>query len=101
ARVAIPRLDAAGRACALWLARAGVGTIILPKEYTPAPSSDSAGLLLATDAGKPLSEVVAARVREHFPDLQLGGEPTHTAAEIGGPEAALTLIRTIVDRSAR
>jgi len=65
AHVALPRLDEAGRACALWLVRAGVGRLGLPEVAAPFDGLDASGLLEAADAGRPLSEAVRARLGFH------------------------------------
>lgn len=94
--VRIPALDADGRACALWLARAGIGALALPRDTTPAPASDESGLLLATDAGRPLDEACRERLVAHGLDLQFRDAAEFEAASSGGAEAALAVVRRIV-----
>lgn len=94
--VPLSSLDEGGRACALWLARAGVGTIELPDDRSPCPSQDASGLLLARDAGRPLVEAAAERLREHFPDLvvRTGSKPGVSSA---GAAGALELVRSLLE----
>lgn len=88
ATVRLPRLDENGRACALWLARAGVGRLLLPDDRSPAPSHDGSGLLYAEDEGKPLAEVVIERLRQHGPDTRVkvvgtaAGDPADARAGV-------------------
>lgn len=96
AHVSVPSLDAAGRSCALWLARAGVGTLDLPDDRTPAPSLDSSGLLHAADAGRPLAEAVEERLRFHAPHLRFAPHASRSAPSEGGPGAALAVVRAIL-----
>lgn len=67
ARVRILKLDAAGRSTALWLARSGVGEILIPADSSPAPKLDPAGLLWAEDEGRALHEAVSERLKAHGP----------------------------------
>jgi hypothetical protein len=98
AHVAVPRLDEAGRALAMWLVRAGVGTLELPDDPSPSPGVDGAGLLEAGDAGRPLGATVRARLAMHGEvAFRPGGravEPGASAAD--GTRAALECMRTIV-----
>lgn len=94
--VAVPRLDAAGRSCALWLARAGVGALALPDDPSPAPAVDPAGLLWAADAGRPLSEAVRHRLAEHLPGLRFAERGDPVADTERGAEGALDVIRRLV-----
>ncbi len=100
ASIGLPRLDAGGRACALWLARAGVGALALPEDRSPAPLVDQAGLLMAADAGLPLVDAVKQRLRFHAPDVVFTDasddrtEPGATTAE--GAQAAVDIVRTIL-----
>lgn len=71
ATVRLPRLDEDGRACALWLARAGIGRLSLPNDRSPAPAADGSGLLFAEDEGRPLVEAVSERLRTHGPDTRV------------------------------
>ena len=72
--VRVSRLDAAGRACLLWLARAGLGRLHLPADHTPIDERhlpDPAGLLLLEDAGRPLAAAVAGRLAFHQPGCEV------------------------------
>jgi len=96
--VHVTRLDADGRACALWLARSGVGAVSFDVDPSPAPEVDPSGLLEAEDAGKPLSDVVAARLPFHFPGLavSLGRSAGSVLVEpVGGARAALAFVRSL------
>ena len=99
--VRIPRLTTGGRACALWLARAGVGTLVFADDPAPSPAIDAAGLLWAGDAGRPLGEAVRDRLRFHEPNLvfaegeaRLEAAPADSPAE--GALAALAVVRQIL-----
>lgn len=104
ADVSVPMLDVAGRACALWLARAGIGSLALPADRSPAPSIDPAGLLHRADAGRPVGEVVRERLAFHAPGLRFGSEARLGASldeRIADPvergcESALAVIRTVL-----
>ncbi len=98
ARARVARLDAAGRACVLWLARAGVRTFSLPPDDSPSPSFDEAGLLLPEDAGQRVDGAVRARLAFHGGPLAFvaDGDPVPlddatTPAE--GARAALRWLR--------
>jgi molybdopterin-synthase adenylyltransferase len=93
--VRVPSLDESGRACALWLARAGVGALELPDDLSPAPASDGSGLLLASDAGRPLADAVRERLRFHQPGLAFRGGAS-LEAHAGGASAALDVVRKLV-----
>ena len=97
ARVAVDRLDDDARACLLWLSRSGVGTLVVPPDDTPCAPHDASGLLLRADAGRPLSDAVAERLRFHGPGVRV---ETATAADpvdvTGGAMAALKLVRAII-----
>lgn len=103
ATVALSRLDAEGRACALWLARAGVGRLRLPDERSPAPAADPSGLLFASDAGRPLGEAVRERLRFHHPALAFAESGAHVDLRLdpaafggaGGATAALEAFRRL------
>ena len=95
----VPRLDTDGRACALWLARSGVGALALVDDPSPAPPVDPSGLLESEDAGKPLSEAVAARLPFHFPGLVVttGRSAGSVVVEpTGGARAALAFVRSLM-----
>jgi hypothetical protein len=98
--VRVPTLDAAGRVCALWLARSGVGALELPESALPAPATDEAGLLLACDAGQPVSAVIHDRLRFHRPELRFETNAPYEAAPGGdastGALAALAIVRRIL-----
>ncbi len=95
--VRVERLDEAGRALALWLARSGIGALSLPPDRSPAPARDAAGLLLASDAGRPLVDAVRERLSFHAPDLAFRSAWTVESDGIpGGPEGALALVRRIL-----
>jgi adenylyltransferase/sulfurtransferase len=100
AAVRIPALDEGGRATALWLARAGVGALVLPADSAPAPGLDASGLLLAEDAGRSLVEAVQDRLRRHSPALQWKAEATIEAPAAGdavsGAMAALDVLRRLL-----
>lgn len=96
AHVAVPALDAPGRACALWLARSGVGALDLPDDHSPAPAVDPSGLLLAADAGHPVVDRVRDRLRFHAPHLRFAPGAPLAAAPAGGPEAALAAVRALL-----
>jgi len=93
--VRVPLLDERGRSCAMWLARAGIGALALPDDRTPAPACDPSGLLLASDAGRPIIEAVRERLRFHAPHLAFRNG-ADAEAEAGGPDAALAAIRHIL-----
>jgi molybdopterin/thiamine biosynthesis adenylyltransferase len=101
ATVTLDALGEAGRACALWLARAGVGTLGLPDDRSPAPPSDASGLLLASDAGRPLVEAVRERLAFHAPDARCtapAGRPVSAGETVEqGVSAALATVRRIVE----
>lgn len=99
AGVRLSRLDEAGRACALWLARAGLGFFDLPDDPLPAPASDPSGLLVAADAGRPLGEAVRERLLFHGSGLRFS--PGGRQVEVGqgveaGVRAALEAMVAIV-----
>lgn len=79
--VRLPRLDETGRAAALWLARSGVGRLLLPNDRSPAPCHDPSGLLWSEDAGQPLSEAVSRRLHFHGPDTVVVLEPGEGAGD--------------------
>jgi adenylyltransferase/sulfurtransferase len=98
AHVSLPRLDEAGRACALWLVRAGVGRLGLPEVVAPFDGVDPSGLLEAADAGRPLTEAVRARLGFHG---EVAFAPGGRAVEPGGSveagaRAALEAVRALV-----
>lgn len=95
ASVQVDRLDVDGRACALWLARSGVGTLCLPDDLSPAPPTDASGLLHAEDVGRPLSEVVRRRLSEQQPGLRFAQDAEWTADATAGVEGALALVRQL------
>lgn len=101
--VTVPRLDAEGRACALWLARSGIGTLSLPDDHSASPSHDPSGLLLPEDEGRPLIEAVSNRLRFHAPTLRIdtGAAPTPLVADLsrGGEWGALAMVRQLAARS--
>lgn len=94
--VRLTRLDAEGRACALWLARSGIGALDLPADDSPAPTVDPSGLLLAIDAGQPVVRVVRERLLGHFPALAFRAGATCEAGAAGGAAAALAVVKSIV-----
>lgn len=98
--VRIPSLNAGGRAAALWLARSGVGRLLLPHDLSPCPVTDPSGLLFAADAERPLSPAVAERLLFHAPQLAFEGAVTldlpETHSSEDGVRAALSLVRRIV-----
>lgn len=98
ASIRLPRLDAASRACALWLVRSGVGALDLPDDASAAPSIDEAGLLHAADAGRPLAEVVRERLSFHGAvSFREGGIEIDPGASVReGVRAALGAVRAIV-----
>lgn len=100
--VSVPRLDADGRACALWLARSGVGTLALVDDRSPAPAHDPSGLLLPEDEGRPLIEAVSERLRFHAPSIRLDPDaaPTPLVADLsrGGEWGALAMVRQLAAR---
>jgi molybdopterin/thiamine biosynthesis adenylyltransferase len=100
ARVSIASLNEGGRAAAMWLARAGVGAVVLPEDSRPCPATDSSGLLFASDAGRPLSEAVRERLLFHAPHLGFEGSETHSLSDLSsveaGTRAAVSLVRQIV-----
>lgn len=95
ASVSVGRLDAPGRECALWLARSGVGTLSLPDDVSSAPSTDSAGLLHAVDAGRPLVEAVKQRLAEQLPGIRFAARADWTAEASKGVEGALDIVRRL------
>lgn len=96
ARVSVPQLDVAGRACALWLARAGIGSLALPDDVSPAPAVDPAGLLLAEDAGRPMADAARQRLSDQSPGLRFVPHGDLTADAAGGAEGALDVIRRLL-----
>lgn len=96
ASVRIGRLDAPGRECAMWLARSGIGTLCLPDDVSLAPLTDSAGLLHATDAGRPLGEAVRQRLVEQQPSIRFAAIVDSTFEASGGVEGALDIVRELV-----
>lgn len=97
--VGVSRLDVDGRACLLWLARSGVGTLSLPTDRTAAPATDPSGLLLASDEGRPLHEAVRERLRFHAPDVRLEADCEEWIDPTGGALAALRVVRGLVASS--
>ena len=94
--VRLPALDSGGRACAMWLARAGVGALELPEDRSPAPAADEAGLLHASDAGRPLVEAVRDRLRFHGPSLAFDRRAQLDAHASAGPiEGALVAVGVV------
>jgi len=84
ASVRVRRLDVAGRAALLWLARAGVGRLALvvdpARVVDAAQLPDPSGLLCLADAGQPLVEAVSRRLREHHPSVEIVRDPSLPAA---------------------
>lgn len=96
--VGVPSLDESGRACAMWLARSGVGALMLPDDRSAAPSTDPAGLLHASDAGRPVGEAVRQRLLEHLPALRFEPRADLEAEASKGVEGALDVVRRLTRR---
>jgi hypothetical protein len=97
--VRIPRLDAQGRACAMWLARSGVGALELPEDDSPATTLDESGLLLASDAGRPVGSAVRERLLFHAPSLRFEAGATLVAqVDCDGAAEALRIVRAVLGR---
>lgn len=98
ASVALPRLDAAGRACALWLVRAGVTRLSLPADPAVFSGIDTSGLLEASDAGRPIAEAVRERLAFHGAvTFVTAGIAIELGADVeSGVRAALEAVRAIV-----
>ena len=94
--VRLPKLDASGRATALWLARAGVGRLVFAPDSSPAPATDSAGLLHASDAGRPLDEAIRERLLFHNPDLRFEGAPDLEVESAEGARTAIEVVRRLL-----
>jgi len=101
--VRLSDLGEGGRACALWLARAGIGTLSLPVAEGAAPAQDASGLLLAEDVGQPLVQAVSERLLLHNPDVGFTDPLTpadvvvprlRTAEE--GTSEALRIVRRLI-----
>ena len=98
----VTKIDAAGRACLLWLARAGVGRLGWPDDGSLVTGLDPAGLLLLADDGRLLSSAIEQRLAFHHPEWrrsESGVEIDPGATVEAGVRAALSFVRAVAMQS--